>query len=474
MAELKQTIGLTAAVSLVVGSVIGSGIFMKPAVMASQLGSPLLLISVWIVAGLITLCGALSNAEVASMFPQTGGQYVFFKEMYGDAFAFLYGWAAFAVFNTGGVASIAYIFSEYTTYFIHLPRFPEVTEKSISFHIPAIGTVFPLANIGVKLLAIGLISLFSAVNYISAKYGSRLQTLLTALKAAAIAFLIGGILFSGKGSVHNFVTSSTKIVPNGGALFSAYMAALAGAFWAYDGWNNITFVAGEIKEPQRNVPRSLFIGVTVVILIYSLVNLSYIYVLPIDSMAASNLVSSDAATVAWGVAGGSLIALLVMLSTLGTANGNILSIARVTFAMNTESSWFTIAGKVQSRYKTPGNALIINAVWTIILIITGSFDILTDMVVFVSWFFYGSSALGVFILRKKYPGTHRPYTVWGYPFIPSFFVLFTLFFLVFTLYTDVQNYASGNTVIINSVLGIFITCLGLPIYFLSKKNKNVV
>lgn len=470
MTELKKTIGLTAAISLVVGSVIGSGIFMKPALMASELGSPVLLISVWIVAGFITLCGALSNAEVAAMFPETGGQYVFFKEMYGDAFAFLYGWAAFAVFNTGGVASIAYIFSQYTTYFIPLPRFPAATENAFFFHLPAIGNLYPLANAGVKMLTIFLVLLFTGINYLSTKYGGLLQTFLTALKAAAIAFLIGGILLSGKGSWHNVVTNSAQM-PHGTALFGAYIAAIAGAFWAYDGWNNITFVAGEIKDPQRNIPRSLFIGVTLIIFIYSLVNLSYIYVLPIQKMAASSLVSSDAAKVAWGTVGGSLIALLVMLSTLGTTNGNVLSIARVTFAMHTESKWFAAAGKVQPRYKTPGNALLINAVWTIILIITGSFDILTDMVVFVSWLFYGMSALGVFILRKKLPRYPRAYKVWGYPFIPLFFVLFTLFFLLFTLYNDINSYRQGNTVLINSVLGLCITGIGLPVYYLSRRHK---
>lgn len=471
MQQLKKTIGLTAAISLVAGSVIGSGIFMKPALMAQQLGSPTLLLSVWVVAGLITLCGALSNAEIASMFPETGGQYVFFKKMYGDTFAFLYGWAAFAVFNTGGVASLAYIFSQYATYFIHLPSFSTATEQSFFFHLPGIGNIYPLANAGIKLLTIILVLVFTVINYISAKYGGFLQVLLTAFKTIAIFLLIAGILFSGKGSVHN-LTESGIAMPHGTALFSAYMAAIAGAFWAYDGWNNITFVAGEIQDPQRNIPRSLFIGILLVMIIYCLTNIAYSYVLPVDKMAASQLVSSDAATVAWGVAGGSVIALMVMLSTLGTTNGNVLAIARVTYAMHTESKWFTWAGRVQPKYQTPGNALVLNAVWTIILIISGSFDILTDMVVFVSWFFYGMSALGVFILRKKLPQHPRVYKVWGYPYVPMFFVIFTCFFLLFTLYNDVRNYQNGTVTIVNSLLGILITCIGLPVYYLSRRKHN--
>ncbi|MEP6512345.1 MAG: amino acid permease [Parafilimonas sp.] len=472
MSDFKKILGINTTIAIVVGGIIGSGIFMKPALMASQLGSPLLLLSVWIVAGIITLFGALSNAEVAAMLPETGGQYVFFKKMYGDAFAFLYGWSAFAVFNTAGVASIAYVFSQYTNYFIALPGFNSSVEQSVFFHIPFIGDIHPLENAGVKVLTIFLVMLFTIINYWSVQYGGALQKVLTFLKALALAFLIGGILFSGKGSMHNMVTASPAM-PHGAALLGAYMAAIAGAFWAYDGWNNITFVAGEIKNPQKNIPKSLFIGVLTVIIIYCLVNLAYVYVLPVEKMASSSLVASDAATVAWGAIGGSLIAAMVMLSTLGTTNGNVLAIARVTFAMGEESKWFTWAGKVQSRYQTPGNALILNAAWTIVLIISGSFDMLTDMLIFVTWFFYGMSALGVFILRKKMKDAERPYKVWGYPVVPFLFVAFTAFFLISTLYTDITNYVNGTTHLINSLLGTLITCIGIPVYYLSRKKKKI-
>ncbi len=472
MRDFKRILGINTTIAIVVGGIIGSGIFMKPALMASQLGSPLLLLSVWIVAGIITLFGALSNAEVAAMLPETGGQYVFFKKMYGDAFAFLYGWSAFAVFNTAGIASIAYVFSQYANYFIELPRFAASVEQSVYFHIPFIGDIYPLENAGVKVLTIFLVIIFTIINYWSVQYSGALQKVLTFLKALALAFLIGGILFSGKGSLHNMVTASSAM-PHGTALLGAYMAAIGGAFWAYDGWNNITFVAGEIKEPQKNIPKSLFIGVLAVIIIYGLVNLSYVYVLPVEKMARSSLVASDAATVAWGAIGGSLIAAMVMLSTLGTTNGNVLAIARVTFAMREESKWFTWAGKVQPRYQTPGNALILNAAWTIVLIISGSFDMLTDMLIFVTWFFYGMSALGVFILRKKMKDAERPYKVWGYPAVPFLFVLFTAFFLSSTLYTDITNYINGTTHLINSLFGTVITCMGIPVYYLSRKKKKI-
>ncbi len=470
MSEFKRTISPATTIAIIVGGVIGSGIFMKPALMASQLGSPLLLLSVWVVAGCITLFGALSNAEVATLFPETGGQYVFFKKMYGDAFAFFYGWASFAVFNTAGNASIAYVFSQYANYFISLPRFSLIIEQSFLINIPFVGTIFPLQNFGVKLLTILIILLFTFINYKSVKNGSALQRFLTALKVIALILLIGGIFFSGNGSINNVITSSVTM-PQGWSLFAAYMAALGGAFWAYDGWNNITFVAGEVIEPQKNIPRSLFLGLFFCIIIYSLINLAYCYLLPITSLASSQFVASDVATVAWGIIGGSIIALLVMLSTLGTTNANVLATARVTYAMSEENKWFKWAGKVHPKYQTPGNALILNSVWSTVLIISGSFDMLTDMLIFVSWFFYGMSALGLFILRKKMKEVERPYKVWGYPFVPLFFIVFVFFFLSTTLFNDITNYQNGTSPIINSLLGILITSVGIPIYYLSR-NRN--
>lgn len=470
MAAFKRTLSLGTTIAIVVGGVIGSGIFMKPALMASQLGSPLLLLSVWIVAGFVTLFGALSNAEVAAMFPETGGQYIFFKKMYGDGFAFLYGWAAFAVFNTGGNASIAYVCSQYTNYFIALPRFSFATEHAWLLHIPGVGNIFPLENFGVKSLTIFIILILSGINYYSVQYGGTLQRILTLLKALAIILLIGGILFSGKGSSHNIITSMPNM-PHGMALISAYMAAIAGAFWAYDGWNNITFVAGEVKNPQKNIPTSLFFGLFFCIIIYALINLAYVYVLPIAQLATSSFVASDAATVTWGMIGGSIIALMVILSTLGTTNANVLATARVTYSMGEDNKWFAWAGKKQNKYDTPGNALLLNAAWAVLLILSGSFDMLTDMLIFVSWFFYGMSALGVFILRKKMKDVERVYKVWGYPIVPLLFVSFVLFFLCSTLYTDISNYRNGTTPIINSLLGILITCIGIPVYYFSKKKK---
>ncbi|WP_288096475.1 amino acid permease [Hydrotalea sp.] len=469
MAKLQRTLRFRTTVAIVVGGVIGSGIFMKPALMAGQLGAPWLLLSVWVVAGLITLFGALSNAEVAAMFPETGGQYIFFQKMYGNAFAFVYGWAAFAVFNTAGNASIAYVFAQYTNYFIALPQCSAATVQAVHVTIPLVGTIYPLNHIGVKLLTIALVLVLTWVNYRSVRQGGAIQRVLTALKSVAIVLLIGGILFSGKGHWHH-LQEHLPGAPTGWALVGAYMAALAGAFWAYDGWNNITFVAGEIQQPQRNIPKSLLIGLFFCMVVYELVHLAYLYVLPIHRLALSAFVASDAATVVWGTWGGSIIALMVIFSIISTTNANVLATARVTYAMGTENRWFAWAGKMQPKYHTPGNALITNAVWTVMLILSGSFDMLTDMLIFVSWFFYGMSALGVFILRSKMKDTPRPYRVFGYPFVPLLFVAFVTFFLSATLYTDIMQYRSGQAPIINSFLGILITAVGIPVYFFSKKK----
>lgn len=473
MSNFHRVLNFRTALAVVIGGVIGSGIFMKPALMASQLGSPLLLLSVWVVAGIFTLFGALSNAEVAAMFPETGGQYVFFQKMYGRAFAFLYGWSAFAVFNTAGNASIAFVCSEYANYFLHLPRFSPDTEKLITLHLPFIGDFYPLQNAGVKALTILLVLFFTLLNYRSVRYGAGAQRALTSLKLAAIVLLVLGLLGSGKGHMDHLFQDAAHPLQLG-----AFVAALSGAFWAYDGWNNITFIAGEIEKPQRNIPRSLFAGLSCCIMVYLLVNLALIYVLPFASLAGSSFVASDAAAAVWGTTGAVVITGLVILSTLGTTNGNILATARATYALGTDHRLFRWMGQVQPRYHTPGRALLANAMWSCALILTGSFDMLTDMLVFVSWVFYGLSAAGLFVLRRKYPHHPRPYKVVGYPVVPAVFILFTALYLGLTLYNDITNYTSGKSPVINSVFGLCITAIGLPLYLLSlraeKSTKSLV
>jgi APA family basic amino acid/polyamine antiporter len=470
--KLIPTLGLWTSVSIVIGGIIGSGIFMKPAIMATQLGSPELLISVWIVAGIVTLFGALSNAEVAAMIPETGGQYVFFQKMYGDFVAFLYGWAGFAVFNTAGVASIAYILGIYVEYFIQLPRFDAAAEHSVNLYIPYVGTFYPLENIGVKAVTILVVFGLTWINYRSTRSAGNVQVILTAIKVLAIGMLIIGLLASGKGDYTNFFTDSSLIEPTGWMLVGALVAAMSGAFWGYDGWNNITFIAGEIRNPQQNIPKALMIGVVVCIIIYTLMTVAYLYVLPIDAVAQSSMVATDAAMIVMGSVGGGAIAAMVILSTFGTTNGNILATARVSFAMAQQKRFFNNIGKVHPRFNTPGNSLWLHGAWTSLLVLSGSFDMLTDMLIFVSWLFYGLSVFGIFILRKKMPAAERPYKTWGYPIVPALFVAFSLFFLIVTLANDVMNYAHGHSPLINSVLGLLLTALGIPLYWYFKSREG--
>ncbi len=472
MAEkLERSFGLQSTISLVVGGIIGSAIFMKPALMASQLGSPWLLVAVWGLAGAITFLGALTNSEVAAMMPETGGQYIFFQRMFGDFTAFIYGWSAFAVFNTAGAASIAYVFSIYAEYFVHLPRLPKETEQVIHLYMPGIGRIFPFENIGVKSLTILLIWMLTLVNYRSTRSGDRLQVLFSFLKVAAIVFLVAGIFLFGKGSISHFSHPPSTV---GWPLMLAIVAATSGAFWGYDGWNNITFMAGEIKDPQRNVPLGLLIGLLLVILVYIIMNLAYVYALPIEAIAGSAFVGSDAASSAFGFGAGALIALMVMISTFGCTNGNILATARVTFAMAQEKKFFTSIGNVHPKFKTPGNALLLHGVWTSLLVLSGSFDMLTDMLVFVSWLFYALGAIGVMVLRKKMPDASRPYKTWGYPWVPLAFIFISILFLIITLYNDISNYLNGTSPLINSLFGLALSALGVPLYFYFKRKYKSV
>jgi APA family basic amino acid/polyamine antiporter len=444
---------------------------MKPASMAQQLGDPIFLSLVWLIAGVFSLFGALIYAELGSMFPQTGGIYVYFQKMFGDFTAFLYGWAAFAVINTAAVAAISFVCASYADHFLHLPRFDPIVEQSIIWHIPFIGDLYPLENFGVKSLAVLLVLVLTFMNYISVKAGSYFQVISTFLKMFVIGALIIGIFFSGEGSVDNFFTASNP--KQGAGLLNAVIVAMTGAFFAYDGWINITFIAGEIKQPHRNIPRSLIVGLFTCIIVYMLVNQAYLYVLPVEQIAASPLVASDAITVALGNVSGSIIAAMIVICTLGAVNGNIMACSRVTYAMGCDRVFLPWSGILHAKFKTPGNALWLHAIWTSIFILTGTFDMLADMMVFVTWIAYGTGAVGIFLLRKKMPLQPRPYRIWGYPIIAILFIAFSAFFLAFTIYNDVSNYLNGRQPVINSLLGITITAIGIPLYFYYKRKKSV-
>jgi basic amino acid/polyamine antiporter, APA family len=460
--ELVRGLTLTAAIMIVAGSMIGSGIFRKPATMAAQLMSPELLLIVWLVAGIITFIGALCNAEVAGMIDATGGQYVYFQKMYGNFVSYLYGWSVFAVIQTGAGAAIAYVFGEYLGYFIKYPQLPESLQK-FSIFIPIVGNIFPFAEFGAKASAILCILFLTGINYVGVIFGGAVQSFVTFIKIASIVILSFLLLASGSGSLANISTGFSMPASSTSNIISLFGLAIAGAFWAYDGWNNLTFVAGEIKQPQRNVPLGLLFGTLIVVIVYMLVNVAYLYVLPIEKMAQSPLVAATAAEFVFGSKGAILISIAVIISTFGALNGNILSTARVCFAMARNNMFIKSLDKIHPRYATPHTSLVAQGLWSCLLVLSGTFDTITDYVMFASWLFYMLGAYGVIVLRKKMPDVPRPYKVWGYPYTPMIFVIFSFLFLVNTLVSDYKNAA----------MGLLLILLGLPFYYwrIAKNNS---
>ena len=382
--ELSQSLTFFTTLTIVVGAVIGSGIFKKPAVMADQLGSPELLIGVWIVAGLLTLFGALTNAEIASMITATGGQYVFFEKMYGRLFAFLYGWGLFGIIQTGSIASITWVFAEYSQYF-HAFFIPDLFSKDTIdetyFFIPFIGKIYLLKYFGIKLITCGAIILLSAANYFGVIFGGRIANIFTIAKVLAI-FVLVYFAFSWGGSIDHLTTNAEVYSFKGAGIFAGIIAALSGAFWSYDGWNNITYIAGEVKKPQETIPKSLIFGTLIIISVYLLINFAYLYVLDIETMAKSTIVAADVALLTMGQLGAAFVSAAVMISTFGTSNGTIMVSARVYYAMSRNGMFFQSIGKSHSRWKTPANSLIWQAIWSCLLVFTGTFDTLTDMLIF--------------------------------------------------------------------------------------------
>ncbi|HMJ66237.1 MAG TPA: amino acid permease [Candidatus Binatia bacterium] len=472
---LLPALGVFTTTLLVIGGVIGSGIFRKPGVMANGLGSPGLLLGVWLLAGIITMFGALTNAELSGLIPDTGGQYVFFQKMYGDFFAYLYGWAAFAVIQSGSVAALAYVFAEYSTQFVPLPEAAPAL-ANWAFHLPFIGDVLPFRELGVKLLAAGVIILLTTINYLGVRFGGVVHNIFTIAKITGmLGLFIAAFLPISGGHISNLTTTSTVIHKEGLALVIAIAAALQGAFWAYDGWVKVSFIAGEVRDSQRVVPRATALGMFIVTAIYLLMNVAYCWVLPVDVMAQSKLVAADVAQRVFSN-GGKWVAFIVMISTFGANNAVILTSARVYFAMARRNVFPASIGRVHPRFHTPAASLVVQGLWSTMLVFSGTFDMITDTLIFVAWIFYAAGAFGVFVLRRKMPDTPRPYQVPGYPFVPAAFVVFATAFLILTVCNDVGNYraaiAAGKPGLINCAFGTMLVLLGAPIFFWYRSRQK--
>lgn len=456
---LKPKVGLRAATFLVVSVIIGSGVFKKIAPMAQELGSPWLIILCWVLAGFISLAGALSTAEMVSMFPNSGGEYYYFQKIYGRFFSFLYGWASFTVIKTAAISALAYIFAQSLNSLFPLP----VMGSDASFMGIAL-----FQNLSIKILASVLIILLTLLNYRGVQFAEKLSSLLTYLMLAGIiVFIIIGFA-SGKGSYHNLTSTSTlakHAAPQGWNLIKALFIASLGAFWGYEGWNNIAYIGEEVKKPKRNLPLALGVGTIIVIVTYVLLNILFVYILPIDYFIGLNATPNKIAAVEVagqisGQIGMTLIAGLIVVTTLNSTNSSILMSARIMYAMARDKMFFKSAASVHPKYNTPDIALFIQAFWAIMLVFSGTFDQLTDMLVFASFLFYGSTALGVIILRIKHPEIERKYKVIGYPFVPAIFCLFCVSLFISTVIN--QPYSA--------IWGLSLIATGLPVYYwLNKK-----
>jgi len=453
---LLRQLGLFDSTMVMVGIVIGSGIFLTTGIMAKSIPSPFLILLAWLVGGILTLAGALTYAELGASMPEAGGQYVYLREAYGPIYGFLFGWILFLVYMTGGIAALAVAFAEYFGYF-----FPSLSMSNIIFSlpIPLFGSSFSYTLSAGQLVGIFAILLLSLFNYFGVIFGKLIQNFFTLLKIMALLAIIILGFTVGKG------TSVSLAINPSGLGFSQFImgfgVALVAVFWAFDGWNNINFVAGEIKNPQRNLPLALFLGTLILTTLYILTNVIYLYALPIGEMAGEVRIAEKAATVLFGGMAPALISVVVIISTFGSLNGSILAGPRVYYAMAKDGLFFQGVAKVHPKFHTPGFAIVIQAVWAAILTLSGSFEQLFTFVMFMAIIFWITAAMAVFKLRKKFPELPRPYKTWGYPVVPIIFIIASVGILLNTLIEKpVESFA-----------GIAFTALGIPAYFYWKKKK---
>ena len=457
--ELARRLGLTSAIMIVIGSVVGSGIFLTPSNVAAAVQVPGVMIFVWILTGLLTLAGALTNAEIASEITDAGGQYVFFRVLYNDLIAFLYGWTTFIVYQTGSIAAIAVAFAKYFGFFIDLPHLSPSLE---AWQLPLVGNIHPFADIGLKLTAIAAIMLIAIVNYYGVQFGGLVQNVFTFMKVAAIGGIVVLGFSMGNGSVEHFFPLWGA--PVSGSLLPTIGVAMIATLWSYDGWNSLTYMAGEVKEPHKNIPRALVIGTITVIVIYAVTNLAYLYVLPIDQIAKSNLVAADVMERIFSGYGGAIISLCVMISTFGTVNATSMATARVFFAMAKDKLFFSNFGKVHPKFKTPGRSLLIQGIWASILTLSGTYDQLFTYVIFAGWIFFALGAVAVFIIRKKMPSASRAFRVPGYPWVPIAFVTVATWFVINTIVEQTAD----------SMVGLLLLLAGIPFYLYWKNQISRV
>jgi len=429
---LRREIGFLEAITVVIGMVIGSGIFFKPSIVFKNAGSPTIGILAWVAGGIITMASGLTIAEIAAAIPKTGGIFVYLKELYGEKWAFLFGWVQTVIYVPGSVAALAIVLATQATNFV------------------------PMSPLMQKLFAILMLLIITIANVLSTKLASKIQFVATIAKLIPLFIIIALGLING--TAHSFS------VPLGSTAAGAgFGAAMLGTLWAYDGWVSVSNMGGELKNPKKDIPRSIIIGLSIIIVVYVLFNLAIINVIPITAVVNSNKVASDVASVLFGKSGSLFISAGIFISIFGALNGYLMTGVRIPFAMAQDKllPYDKFLGKVNQKYQTPLNSYIFVVALTCIYIFSGSFNTLTDLVVFVLWIFFTMAVAGIFILRTKHKDLVRPYKVPFYPVVPLIGIIGGIYILFSTIITDTPK----------ALIGIVITLIGLPVYWYIKKNK---
>lgn len=433
---LKKEVGLIEAITIVIGVVIGSGIFFKASPVFANAGTPMLGIMAWIVGGLITIASALTVAEIAVAIPKTGGVFVYVKELYGEKWAFLFGWMQTLIYVPGVAAALSIVFVTQATYFIP--------------------TMTPIVQ---KILAICILFFVMAINVLSSRLGGKVQVISTFGKLVPIFFIvIFGLI---NGTAHDFATPVMSSNTVGAAGFGA---AILGTLWAYDGWINVGNMAGELKNPEKDLPKSIIMGLIAIIIVYILINVAIINIMPVNDVIASSKPASDAAVILFGDIGAALIAAGIMVSIFGALNGYLMTGVRIPFAMAQDNifPFPKFFGTVNEKFETPINTFAFEVIIASLYVLSGSFDTLTNLAVFVMWIFFVMCVAGIFILRSKHKDLEKSYKVPLYPIVPLIGIIGGVYILVSTFIIDSSS----------AIYGIGITLLGLPIYFyIKKKNK---
>ena len=417
-----------------IGTTIGVGIFIVPGTIARELPSAMMILAVWVLAGVISFFGALAYAELGAMLPDSGGQYIYLREAYGPLAAFVCGWVSFLVVQSGSIATVSVGFAIY-----------------LSYLLPGLAGA-------ARWVPVAVIALFSLINYRGVRWAAQTQNVFTALKVAGLAILIGSSwLYRTPVELKAADWSVSALTTHG------LVMALLGCFVAYDGWQYVAFVAGEVQEPSRNIPRSIALGTAAVILLYLLANVAYLRVLPVSQIAATERVAAVTAEQTMGHVGAIIVTLTIMLSAAGAANGSILTSPRIYFAQARDGLFFRQVAAIHPRFGTPSISILVQCIWTCILALSGSYETLFSFVLFAMWLFHGMTVFGVILLRRRAPDLPRPYRMWGYPLSPLLFTLFALWFVVNTLWTRPGP----------SLVGALIVAGGVPVYYLWKRTGKI-